>query len=188
MKRNIFLTFIFTLSIFLIEIKGQTFNIDLDSILKIEHNTLLADMQGDELNLCCYDLINLPLTITYELFSIKTETYSSESKVQRVTVYRHDSSFVKTYFNKHPQVNRLDLVSGKINSNKLFSNPDIKIGMTKDAVLNIIFKPSTLYAKINRIAIHENELGEAVTMLIFKDDKLTEIQFDSSYDWINKGQ
>lgn len=166
---------------------GSKDQLDLDSILKSETNTYLVHLKNDKLSFCNYELLNIPETINYNVFSAKTETYSLEKKVQRVNVYRSDSSFVKTYFNKHPKVNRRCLVSGRIYSNKLFASPDVRIGMTKEAVLNIIFKPSALYTKINRLTIYENESGDAMTLFVFKDNKLAEIRFDSSYDWINKG-
>ena len=161
-------------------------NLNLDSILNIEKNTFMIDLKNGELSISGYEFIDMAGTINYKMFATKTETYTSENKVQSVKVYSSDKSYIKTYFNKHPKINRFDIVSGKIYSNKLLTKTYIKIGMTKDSVLNTLFKPSILYSKVNQLTIYEDELAEAKTMLIFKDNKLAEIRFDSSYDWIKK--
>ena len=165
------------------KVKGK---LNLDSILSIDKNTYLLELKNGELSICGYEFLDMTETINYKMFAVKTETYTSENKVQSVKVYSSNKSYIKTYFNKHPEINRFDIVSGRIYSNILLTKTNIKIGMTKDSILNTLFTSSTLYSKVNQLIVYENELAEAKTILIFKDNKLTEIRFDSSYDWIRK--
>jgi hypothetical protein len=162
-------------------------HLDLDSILHVEENSLSAQLDDGTLTICCYNLFNISEKINYNAMMSKIETYVLEDKIQKITVYQLDKSFIKTYFNAQPEVKRLDLVSGTILSNDVLTKSEIKLGMSKDKVLSTFFKPTGLFAKINCLKLYENELGEAWTIFIFEENRLSEIKFDSSYDWINKG-
>ena len=85
-----------------------------------------------------------------------------------------------------PDVNKSDLVCGRIRNEGIIFDQGIKIGMPKHELLTKIFNPSKTLDRVDTLEVYENELGDAWTIYVFRNDTLTEIEFDSSYDWIEK--
>ena len=165
----------------------QDVRINLDETLKDEQNDYLASLSNGVLDLCCYDLIDVSESVNYSKFTEGIEIYNStENKTDTINLYKFKGSYLKKYFNKNPRVQKLDLVSGKITDNSILYGSTIKIGMNKNELLELIFKPSNLFKIVNQLTISENELGEAFTIYKFENEKLKEILFDSTYEWIDK--
>ncbi|WP_276373715.1 hypothetical protein [Chryseolinea sp. H1M3-3] len=160
--------------------------VDIDSILQTKENEYLASFDSGILSLCCYDLLNMTGNLPTSTFRMTKEEYKEDGEVKTVDVFTMDSSFFKTFYNAHPDVERTDLVCGEISSDKIVFDHGIRIGMKKSELLSKIFKPSKMFDKINKLEIYENEMGEAWTTLIFTNERLTRIEFDSDYDWIER--
>jgi hypothetical protein len=160
--------------------------IDIESVLKDKHNEYLASFKNSKLSLCCYQLLDITKHIDYSAFTKTVEKYESENTIKQVDIYRFESSFLKKFYNKHPNVMHEDLVFGRIVDNNLIPNSKIKIGMTESSLLEILFQPTDFFKQIDTLTVYENELGESHTLFIFDNDSLVEILFDSDYDWINK--
>ena len=159
--------------------------INLDSLLEIETNSYLASLVNGELTLCGYKLFH-PYVTDFEIFQENVEEYNLENEIKKVDVFVFESSYIKQYYNDHPRVKNRDVVCGKILSDKIKLNHGIKIGMSKVKILEEIFRPTPLFQSINRLIIYEDELGEAWTELIFNQDILERVNYDSDYDWIDK--
>jgi len=160
--------------------------INLDSILNQKHNDYLASVDDSTLSLCCYEVLDIIKSIDLRKFKKTTEVYDLENQKKTVDVFYLGESFLKEYYNNHPEVMHKDLICGKIDNNDLITNSKIQIGMNKTDLLQMIFQPTEIFEKINRLDIYENELGESFTSYIFENNKLKEITFDSDYDWIDK--
>lgn len=160
--------------------------INLDETLNQKHNNYLVSIADSVISLCCYEILNVIQSLDYEKFNKTTEKYEFDNQTRTVDVYFSGDSYLKEYFNDHPSVMHKDLVCGKIDDNKLITKSYVKIGMTKTQLLEMIFQPSELFKRVNRLDIYENELGESFTSYIFVNDKLKEIEFDSDYEWIDK--
>ena len=159
--------------------------LDLDSLIHIHNNQYLLSLSGGEVQLCYGYRFDLHVK-DYNIFTKRTEKYNNGKSDQVVTVYIFENSFLKEYFNKDPDVNRLDIVYGRILSDKISLTEGVRVGMSKNAMLLKIFKPSDLFDSINKLTIYEDERGEYWTSIIFKDNRLAEVIFDSDYDWIDK--
>jgi hypothetical protein len=157
--------------------------IDLDSLLNIKQNDHSAILKNGELSLCCYDIVKVEI-LDLAMFKKQSEKHAQDNRMQNVNVYTFEDSYFKEFYNS--EINRLDLVYGRINSDKIQLSNGLKIGMTKSELLGLIFKQSKLFDSINDLKVYENEMGDYWTNYIFKNEKLIEIQFDSSYDWIDK--
>lgn len=144
-----------------------------------------SSFKNGELSLCCFELLNAEIT-DLKIFKKSTENYELDGSMQDIDVYIYGESFIKKYYNHHPKVNHLDLVCGRIVSSNIKLSQGIKIGMSKSALMERIFKPSPSFDSVSRLTIYENEMGEKWTSYIFNKDSLTEILFDSEYDWIDK--
>jgi len=166
--------------------KETSNKINLDKILKDKYNNYLASYEKGNLSLCSYQLFDMTDKIKYSAFKKTTEKYTPNDKEETVNVYRSDSSFVKTYFNRDVTPNRLDVVCGRILYNELFETSKVQIGMKKSDFLELFFQPSEIFTKIESVSIYEDEMGEAFTTYRFNKNILVEIDFDSSYDWIDK--
>jgi len=160
--------------------------IDLDKILAQSQNKYLANFDNGNLDMCGYYLIDITNKINFRNFVKTQESYELDNSENIVNVYRKDSSFVKTYFNKHPRMNQLDIVCGVIYDNDLINHNFLKLGIAKDELLTNYFCKSNMLKKINSLTIWENELGDAFTSYKFLNDTLKAIEFNSSYEWINK--
>ncbi|HEY4789040.1 MAG TPA: hypothetical protein VIH57_23490 [Bacteroidales bacterium] len=157
--------------------------IDLDSLLNVKQNDHSAILKNGELSLCCYDIVKVEI-LDLAMFKKQSEKHAQDNRMQNVNVYTFEDSYFKEFYNS--EINRLDLVYGRINSDKIQLSNGLKIGMTKSGLLGLIFKQSKLFDSINDLKVYENEMGDYWTNYIFKNEKLVEIQFDSSYDWIDK--
>src|SRR5690606_19191782 len=115
------------------------------------------------LSLCCYEIFDVLKLIDYKKFNKTTEEYDIENQKKTVDVFYLEKSFLKKYYNDHPQVKHTDLVCGRIDNNNLIKNGSIQIGMTKNDLLKITFQPTETFLKINQLDIYENELGESYT-------------------------
>ena len=160
--------------------------IDLDSILLQKHNEYFASIEDSTLSMCCYQIFNIIPSIDFTRFNKTTEKYLLDNQTHTVDVYFHESSFIKRFYNSHPEVIHQDLVCGRIQNKELIANDLIQIGMTKSQFFNIFFRPTELIKQLTRLDIYENELGESFTSYRFMNDTLKEIIFDSDYDWIDK--
>lgn len=160
--------------------------LNIDSLLNKKNNDYLATFKNGELSMCCYEILKTDV-LDLKMFKKTSEEYSEDYGIKKVDVYVYEDSYIKQFYNTHPQVNRLDLVSGKILSDKIELSNGIRIGMYKADLIGKIFKKSGFFDSVNILTIYENEIGDNWTSYIFKDNKLIEIKFDSSYDWIEKG-
>ncbi len=160
--------------------------IEIKSELNEKHNDYLASFDNTELSICCYQLLDISKHIDYEKCTKTIEEYESENNIKHVDIYIFENSFLKKFYNKHPEVMHEDIVCGRIVDNNLISNSKIKIGMTKSSLLETIFQPTEFFEQISILTVYENELGESHTSYRFDNDKLVEIVFDSDYDWIDK--
>ena len=160
--------------------------IEIDSVLKDKYNAYLVSFKNSELSLCCYQLFDITKHIDYAICTKTVEEYESENKIKQVDIYKFESSFLKKFYNKHPNVMHEDIVCGRIVDNNLIPNSKIKIGMTKSSLLEILFKPTEFFEQISILTVYENELGESHTSYMFDNDILVEIVFNSDYDWIDK--
>jgi hypothetical protein len=161
--------------------------IDLNKELEDKLNTHLITYSNGVLDLCCYQLLNITNKINFSKFSKTEEKYDSEGQIETVEVLKYGNSFLKRYYNDYPGVNRIDIVSGHIEDNELISGSTIKLGIDKSEFIETYFQPSELTKSIDTLIIYEDEMGEANTIYIFENQKLKEINFDSAYDWIDKG-
>lgn len=169
-----------------IELDTSDKKINLDLVLNQKHNHFLASLNDSVLSLCCYEILDVVKLIDYKKLNKTTEEYDLENQKKTVDVFYLGKSFLKKYYNDHPQVMHTDLVCGRIDNNSLIKNGSIQIGMTKNDLLKITFQPTETFSKINQLDIYENELGESYTSYRFLNDTLKEIVFDSDYDWIDK--
>ena len=160
--------------------------INLDLVLNQKHNDYLASVNDSLLSLCCYEILDIIEFIDYKKFIKTSEVYDLENQKKTVDVYYSGKSFLKKYYNDHPQVMNDNLVYGRIDNNDLIRNGVIQIGMSKYDLLKIAFQPTDFFERINRLDIYENELGESFTSYRFVNDTLREVVFDSDYDWISK--
>ena len=158
----------------------------LEKIISDKHNGLLASLDDNCLDLCCYENLNLKPEIDFKKFEQTEEQYEIEGKIEKVNVYKFMNSIIKTHFNKHPQVMKLNIVCGRISNQEISFNKKIKLGMSKNEFLELNFKPSNLFYEIDSVVVAEDEMGEAEITFRFENEKLIEIKFDSEYDWINK--
>ncbi|WP_319503210.1 hypothetical protein [uncultured Draconibacterium sp.] len=170
---------------FTFDINKSDYRVNLDSLLEIETNDYLAFLVNGELTLCGYKLLH-PYVTDLEMFQENVEEYNLENEIKKVDIFVFGSSYIKLYYNDHPRVKNRDVVCGKILSDKIKLNHGIKIGMSKVEILEKIFRPTPLFQSINRLIIYEDESGEAWTELIFKQDILKQVNYDSDYDWIDK--
>jgi len=173
-------------SIIKIESNSSDKRINLDFILNQKHNDFLASFDDSVLIICCYDILNIIKSIDYKKFKKTSEKYDIENQTKTVNVFYLEKSFLKEYYNDHPQVMHKDLICGRIDNNDLLTESKIQIGMKKTDLLQIIFQPTETFDEVIRLDIYENELGESFTSYIFENNKLKEIIFDSDYDWIDK--
>ncbi|MDW3652824.1 MAG: hypothetical protein R8P61_37440 [Bacteroidia bacterium] len=147
--------------------------IDLDAALADELDDHLTDLREGVLGLCCYDLLEVRLNYDYFRESVEI----SEKDSMEIKVYRGGKSFFKTYYNDHPKVMSVILFSGRLLENEAIANPEIQLGMPKNQLLNLLFKPSPLFDKFTQMDIYENEYGDAYTSYVFAGDSLAEIHF-----------
>ena len=115
------------------------------------------------------------------------EYYKEDDVTDTVDVYSYKESYIKKFYNRHPKVNRLDIVYGRIVSREVRIGTGLKVGMKKEAALEFFFKlQDSVVSSISELTIYENELRSNWVSLIFKNDKLVKVEFDSEYEWINK--
>ena len=129
-----------------------------------------------------YETLDITNFIDFQSFESQTETYKVMDSTFNVNYYFKDSSFIKTFKNRHPDVLNLDLVCGIIKSNiHIKSNPII--GISTNTFLN---KYPSLKGQLNQnsLTIYQNELGEFWTTYNFKSDTLQFITLSSNYDWV----
>ncbi len=160
--------------------------LDLDLLQNDSQNQYLLTLKDNEIQICYGWQFDVHVQ-DYKLFTKRIEEYNDEYGNHKVDVYVYHDSFLKEYFNNHPEVNRLDLVCGKILTNEIKLTQGIQIGMDKSKILEKIFKPSDKFDTVSRLTIYEDERGESWVTLDFKDNKLVGVLFDSDYDWIDKG-
>ncbi len=167
----------------------------LDSLLNNKYNNFLASMENGYMTICCYhNLLDNPLPFLtedsllseYKFLELYKEYYEFDGKIHEVKVYRYGDSYFKTHYHEYQGRFYTNLVCGKIESEKFIFRNGIQIGMNRSKFLELIFEPSELFNKIDTLTISKNELGEAETYYIFSEDKLTEIIFESIYDWIDR--
>ncbi len=169
------------------EDKKQDSRMDLDEMIADKHNEYLASLEEGNLTMFgYYGLIDISDSLHLNRFTKSSENFESEGEIQTVDVYVFDKSFLKKYFNNHPQVNQLDLVSGRILNAELINSSVIQLDMTKEDFLGVFFQTSKLFDEIDTVTIYRSEEGLAHTSYIFEDDQLSQIIFDSAYDWIDK--
>ena len=158
----------------------------IDSLLLARDNEYLLSYKTGELILCCYDILESDI-LNLNIFKKTVEEYNEEDGIKKVDVYEYGNSYIKQFYNSHPQVDRLDLVCGDLFSDKIELSNGIRIGMTKADLLGKLFQKSAFFDSVRIMTVYENEIGDYWTSYIFKNNKLAEIKFDSSYDWIDKG-
>lgn len=168
-----------------ISIDNNDKRLDFDLLLNDSQNQYLLTLKDNEIQICYGWQFDIHVQ-DYKIFTKQIEEYNDESGNHKVDVYVYHDSFIKEYFNKHPEVNRLDLVCGKILTNEIKLTQNIQIGMDKSKVFEKIFKPSDKFKNVSRLTIYEDERGESWVTLDFKDNKLIGVLFDSDYDWIDK--
>ncbi len=159
--------------------------LDLDLLLNDSLNQHILTLKNNEIQICYGLQFDLHIQ-DYKLFTKQIEEYNDEFGNHKVDVYVYHDSFFKEYFNNHPNVNRLDLVCGKILTNDIKLTQGIQIGMDKSKILEKIFKPSDRFKSVSKLTIYKDESGESWVTLNFMDNKLIEVLFDSDYDWIDK--
>jgi hypothetical protein len=158
----------------------------IDSLLLDMDNEYLATYKNGELALCCYEILETSI-LNFNIFKKSIEEYNEEEGIQKVEVYSYGDSYIKEFYNSDPQVDRLDLVCGSVYSDKIELSNGIKIGMSKLELLSKIFIKSDFTDSVRILTVYENEIGDYWTSYIFNGDSLSEVRFDSSYDWIDKG-
>jgi len=160
--------------------------VDIDSVLKTRHNDYQASFDGGTLSICCHDLLDITSNLPSKSFQRTTEDYKDDEKVKIVEVYSRDDSFYKMFYNSHPDVQKTDLVCGQIRNEGIVFDQGVRIGMPKHELLIKIFHPSKTLDRVDKLEIYENEMGEAWTIYVFRNDTLSEIEFDSNCDWIER--
>lgn len=161
--------------------------INLDSILNEEYDYYLSSIEDSLLSIVGYNTLNIIDKIDFNKFYKSIEKYNFDNEVHQIDVFYLGTSFVKKYYNRHPDVMRTDLVCGMINNNTLINGNTIQIGMLKNDLLELVFQPTQTFDKVIQFNIYEDETGEAFTSYIFENDTLKNITFDSDYSWIEKG-
>lgn len=146
----------------------------------------MASFDKGVLSLCCYDLLDVGDDIILDILDMKIEEYDLEGQTKQVSVYYLDESFLKYYYNDHPNVMKNHIISGRITNNDLIPDSKVKIGMARDLFLERLFEKSDFFARVDQVDIYEDEIGLIYTSYKFENGRLTEIQFDSDYDWIDK--
>ena len=130
-----------------------------------------------------YDILDITTSIDFKSFDYQTETYKVMDSTFKVNHYFKDSSFVKTFDNRHPRVLNLDLVCGLIKSNNHITTNPI-IGIAKNNFFSKYPQLKRIQSK-NSVTIYQDELGGFWTTYEFKSDTLHSIILSSDYDWVN---
>jgi len=160
--------------------------VDIDSVLKTPDNDYLSTFDSGTLSICCQILLDITKKLPSTGFQRTTEEYKDDEQVNIVEVYSRNDSFYKTFYNAHPDVQRTDLVYGQIRNEGIVFDQGIRIGMPKHELLTKIFSPSKTLDSVHKLEVYENEMGDSWTTYVFRNDTLIEIEFDSSYDWIER--
>ncbi|MEM8897996.1 MAG: hypothetical protein AAGC85_07815 [Bacteroidota bacterium] len=160
--------------------------INLTTTLLDNQNDYLLSLEGNTLSLCCYELLDISIHLPLKLANKTVETYESEGQLKEVNLFQLDSSFVKIFYNDHPRVMREEIVCGRIKDNNFLDSEKVDIGMPKEELFRILFHKDPRLTTIDTLEIYEDELGNAFTSYIFREEKLKEIILASDYDWIDR--
>ncbi|MGC3946397.1 MAG: hypothetical protein QM762_18065 [Chryseolinea sp.] len=160
--------------------------VDIDAALKIQDNAYMATLDSGTLSLCCYDLLDITQKLPSKSFERTAEEYKDYDGVKIVDVWSKGGSFYKLFNNSHPDVRRTELVCGQIRDEEVVFSRGIRVGMPKRLLLTQMFLESQTLARVDELKIVEDEMGEAWTIYVFRNDTLREIRFDSYNDWIER--
>ncbi len=172
-----------------VEIPANNHKLDLDSLINVWPNQYLLTFKNSDLDICYIKQFELKVQ-DYSLFAKSLETYTriSEDEIDTLTadVYTYKESYLKEYFNDHPDVKQIDIAYGKIVNEKILLTHGIRVGMAKDSILNKIFKSTNTFDSVSKLTIYKDEFGDDWVILNFAENKLSEVIFDSFFNWIEK--